>query len=235
MKSAILVFPGSNCERDVAVAIERVTGYEPCYVWHTEDELPQGVDLLILPGGFSYGDYLRCGAISSCSAIVPAVRSFAAKGGYILGICNGFQILTEIGLLPGALGINAELKFISRDVPIRIERTDTPFSCKYLDGEVIVMTVANHTGRYEINDESRERLEGEGQILMRYLPKITDSIGRTLHGLKNNDIAGIIDIDHRILGMMPHPERSTDPVLGPMSGGDCSGTALFASIMDWMR
>src|SRR6201986_1530149 len=169
MKSAVLVFPGINRERDMARALKLVSGREPATVWHAETALPDGTDLVVIPGGFSYGDYLRCGAIAARAPIMDAVRAIAARGGLVLGVCNGFQILCEAGLLPGVLMRNARLKFICKDVHLRVERSDTPFTRGYNAGQVIRVPVAHGEGNYEADEETLERLEGEGSVLYRYV------------------------------------------------------------------
>ncbi len=208
MQSAIIVFPGSNRERDAAVALRRATGREPLLIWHRETEFP-AVDLILLPGGFSYGDYLRCGAMAAQSPIMQAVKARAAKGVPILGICNGFQILVESGLLPGALLRNASLKFICKRVDLSVERTDTIFTSKYKKGDVITVPVAHGDGNYVADAETLKRVEGEGQVAFRYATPINGSM---------NNIAGITDKAGRILGLMPHPEDATDPIHGSLGG-----------------
>src|ERR1700761_6811831 len=168
MKSAILVFPGINRERDMARALRLASGHEPQMVWHAETALPDGTDLVVVPGGFSYGDYLRCGAIAARAPVMDAVRAFAARGGLVLGVCNGFQILCESGLLPGVLMRNARLKFICKDVHLKVERSDTPFTRGYNAGQVIRVPVAHGEGNYEADDETLKRLEGDGRVLYRY-------------------------------------------------------------------
>ncbi len=208
MQAAIIVFPGSNRERDAAVALRRATGKEPLHVWHRETEFP-AVDLILLPGGFSYGDYLRCGAMAAHSPIMREVKARAAKGVAILGICNGFQILVETGLLPGALLRNASLKFICKKVELTVERADTIFTSKYRKGDVIRVPVAHGDGNYVADAETLKRVEGNGQVAFRYLSPVNGSI---------NDIAGITDETGRILGLMPHPEDATDPLHGSLGG-----------------
>lgn len=216
MKSAVIVFPGSNCDRDMAVAIEQVTGSKPLMVWHQEHDFPS-VDFIALPGGFSYGDYLRCGAISARSHVMDAVVKRAEAGVPTFGVCNGFQILTEAGLLRGALMRNAQLKFVCRDVTLKVENADTSFTNKYTVGQEITIPVAHHDGNYFVDDDTLERLEGDGQVVFRYSENINGS---------RNNIAGITNAKGNILGMMPHPERLVDPVLG---GKD--GRALFESVL----
>lgn len=216
MKSAVIVFPGSNCDRDMAVAIEQVTGSKPLMVWHQEHDFPS-VDFIALPGGFSYGDYLRCGAISARSHVMDAVVKRAEAGVPTLGVCNGFQILTEAGLLRGALMRNAQLKFVCRDVTLKVENADTSFTNSYNADQEITIPVAHHDGNYFVDDETLARLEGDGQVVFRYSENINGS---------RNNIAGVTNAKGNILGMMPHPERLVDPALG---GKD--GRALFESVL----
>lgn len=218
MKSAVVVFPGSNRERDVMRALESVTGVAPKAVWHADTELP-AVDLVVLPGGFSYGDYLRSGAIAARAAIMDAVRAHAARGGLVLGICNGFQILTEGGLLPGALMRNAGLKFVCREVRLEAVAVDTPFTRAYTKGQVLRCPVAHHDGNYFADGETLARLEGEDRIAFRY------AAGTNPNG-SIGDIAGILSDNRRVLGMMPHPENLIEPLQG---GTD--GRPLFESLI----
>jgi phosphoribosylformylglycinamidine synthase len=208
MKSAVIVFPGSNCDRDIAVALRDVTGRAPAMVWHREAELPD-VDLVALPGGFSYGDYLRTGAISARSPIMAAVRRAAGAGRYVLGVCNGFQILTEAGLLPGALMRNAGLDFVCRDVPLVVENTQTAFTSAYAAGEEIRLPVAHHDGNYFADAATLDRLEGEGRVAFRYSEDVNGSA---------RGIAGILSAAGNVLGMMPHPERAIEPAHGLTDG-----------------
>jgi phosphoribosylformylglycinamidine synthase len=208
MKSAVIVFPGSNCDRDMAVALRDVTGRAPAMVWHRETALPD-VDLVALPGGFSYGDYLRTGAISARSPIMAAVRRAADAGRYVLGVCNGFQILTEAGLLPGALMRNAGLDFVCRDVPLAVENTQTAFTSAYAAGETIRLPVAHHDGNYFADAATLDRLEGEARVAFRY--------GEDVNGSARG-IAGILSAAGNVLGMMPHPERAIEPAHG-LTGG----------------
>ncbi len=226
MKSAVIVFPGSNRERDVARALKLISGKEPAMVWHAETELPPGVDLVVLPGGFSYGDYLRCGAIAAHAAIMEAVRSHARKGGLVLGICNGFQILCEAGLLPGVLLRNAGLKFICKDSYLRIERSDTPFTRGYNAGQVIRVPVAHGEGSYFANPHTIQRLEAEGRVLFRYAaPDGRLDPAWNVNGAVNS-IAGILSERLNVLGMMPHPENHVEAMLG------CTdGRGLFAGLV----
>ena len=209
MNAAVIVFPGSNCDRDLAVAIEAVTGRVPAMVWHGETTLPDGVDLIALPGGFSYGDYLRCGAIAARAAIFPAVIAAAGRGVAVLGICNGFQILTEIGLLPGALMRNAGLDFIGRDVALTVENTQSRFTHRYGTGEKLTIPVAHHDGNYTADVDTLDRLEGEGQVALRYAEDVNGSARR---------IAGVLNAAGNVLGMMPHPERRIEAAHGGLDG-----------------
>ncbi|MFK8251308.1 phosphoribosylformylglycinamidine synthase subunit PurQ [Ancylobacter terrae] len=227
MKSAVLVFPGSNREGDVARALELVSGSNASLVWHAETALPAGTDLVVLPGGFSYGDYLRCGAIAARAAIMDAVRAHAARGGLVLGICNGFQILCEAGLLPGVLVRNARLRFICRESLLRVERTDTPFTSAYGRNAVIRIPVAHGEGNYTADGETLKRLEGEGRVIFRY---VTGSGQRDDEQVLNgaaNSIAGIASEKLNVLGLMPHPENHVDPLIG-----NTDGRGLFESLAD---
>ena len=225
MQASVIVFPGSNCDRDVAVSLEAVMGHPPAMVWHGDSEVPSS-DLIVLPGGFSYGDYLRSGAMAAHSPIMRDVVKKARAGTPVLGICNGFQILTEAGLLPGVLMRNASLKFICRDVTLKVERTDTLFCGQYRTGEVITVPIAHHDGNYFADDETLKRLEGEGLVAFRYCgPDGAVSARANPNGSRNN-IAGIYNEGATVLGMMPHPERLDDPLLG---GTD--GRPLFESLI----
>ena len=219
MKSAVIVFPGSNCDRDAATALERVTGNKTEMVWHQDSELPN-IDLVVLPGGFSYGDYLRSGAMAAQSKIMRAVKTHADKGGTVLGICNGFQVLTECEMLPGALMRNAGLKFVCRPVGLEVTESQSVFTRKYESGQQLSIPVANADGNYYADDETLDRLEGEGRVAFRYVE------GENPNGSVRN-IAGILNDKRNVLGMMPHPERMTDPALG---GTD--GIALFEGLME---
>ena len=216
MKAAVVTFPGSNCDRDLAVAFERA-GWQVTRVWHKDSELPAGVDVVGVPGGFSFGDYLRCGAIAAQSPIAAAIRAHAARGGYALGICNGFQVLTEMQLLPGALMRNAGLKFVCRMVTLRVATAESAFTADYARGLEIVLPVAHHDGNYTIDAEGLARLRDEDRIAFTYADNPNGSMG---------DIAGILSENRRVLGMMPHPERVVDPVQG---GTD--GAALFKGLL----
>lgn len=217
MKAAVIVFPGSNCDRDLADAIAKVGGTAPTMVWHRETELPDGLDLIAIPGGFSYGDYLRSGAMAAQSPVMRAVVAAAGEGRAVLGICNGFQILTEAGLLPGALMRNAGLDFVCRDVPLLVENTQSIFTSRYSAGETITIPVAHHDGNYNADAETLARLEGEGRIALRYAAPVNGSA---------HDIAGILNAAGNVLGMMPHPER----VIEPEQGGT-DGRRLFEAVM----
>jgi phosphoribosylformylglycinamidine synthase I len=216
MKAAVVTFPGSNCDRDLAVAFERA-GWQVARVWHKDTELPAGVDVVGVPGGFSFGDYLRCGAIAAQSPIAAAIRAHAARGGYVLGICNGFQVLTEMQLLPGALMRNAGLKFVCRMVTLRVETAESAFTADYARGLEIVLPVAHHDGNFTIDAEGLARLRDEDRIAFTYADNPNGSMG---------DIAGILSENRRVLGMMPHPERVVDPAQG---GTD--GAALFKGLL----
>ncbi|MEI9887198.1 MAG: phosphoribosylformylglycinamidine synthase subunit PurQ [Rhizomicrobium sp.] len=219
MKSAVVVFPASNCDRDAAVALEQMTGKAPHMVWHQDADLPE-VDLVVLPGRFSYGDYLRCGAMASQSAVMRAVKAHAEKGGAVLGICNGFQVLTETHLLPGALVRNAGLKFVCRPVGLEVDETQSVFTRKYEKGQRLSFPVAHGEGNYYADAETLDRLEGEGRVVFRYAE------GDNPNGSARN-IAGILSEKRNVLGLMPHPERVVDPLLG---GTD--GKALFESLIE---
>jgi phosphoribosylformylglycinamidine synthase len=214
-RAAVVTFPGSNCDRDLAVALEKVSGTPAIRVWHGDAELPDGLDFIGLPGGFSYGDYLRCGAMAARSPIVRAVVEAANKGVPVLGVCNGFQVLTESGLLPGALMRNAQLKFVCRTVPLVVENSQSLFTAGYEHGETIMLPVAHHDGNYFADEATLDRLEGEGRVAFRY--------GDNCNG-SQRAIAGVLNAAGNVLGMMPHPERAIEPELG---GSD--GRALFES------
>ena len=219
MKSAVVVFPASNCDRDAAVALEQVTGKKPHMVWHADSEIPD-VDLIVLPGGFAYGDYLRTGAMAALSNAMRDVIEKAQKGVTVLGICNGFQVLCESRLLPGALMRNAGLKFTCRGVRLEVTETQSVFTRKYDNGQRVVFPVANGEGNYYADDETLDRLEGEGRVVFRYAE------GENPNGSARN-IAGILNEKRNVLGLMPHPERVVDPLLG---GTD--GRALFESLLE---
>jgi phosphoribosylformylglycinamidine synthase subunit PurQ / glutaminase len=227
MQGAVLVFPGINREHDVARALRLVCGVEPRMVWHAETSLPDSTDLVVLPGGFSYGDYLRCGAIAARAPIMDAVRKHAARGGLVLGICNGFQILCEAGLLPGALVRNAALRFICHDVFLRVEHSDTPFTRGYNAGQVIRVPVAHGEGNYIADPATIDRLEGEGRVLFRYAAP-DGSLGPhwNVNGA-TNAIAGILSETRNVAGLMPHPENHVEASLG-----SADGRGLFAGLAD---
>ena len=218
MKSAVIVFPGSNCDRDLATALHEVTGTAPAMVWHRETSLPDGIGLVGLPGGFSYGDYLRCGAISARSPIMAAVVAAAERGVPVLGICNGFQVLTEVGLLPGALMRNAGLDFVCRDVALTVGTSQSVFTQRYDAGETIRIPVAHQDGNYAADAETLDRLEGEGRVAFRYAEPVNGAA---------RAIAGILNPAGNVLGMMPHPER----MMGPAHGGS-DGRRLFESLLE---
>ena len=216
MKSAVVVFPGSNCDRDCAVAVERSTGSVPEMIWHAESDLPPGLDLIVLPGGFSYGDYLRCGAMAAQSPVMRAVGDAAARGVAVVGICNGFQILCETGLLPGSLLRNAGLKYICKAVELEIANAQTRFTAGYGDRRTATMTVGNGEGNYFADEETLDRLEGEGQVVFRYRENPNGS---------SRGIAGIVNGRGNVLGLMPHPDRAFEPELG-----SADGALLFQSV-----
>jgi len=215
MKAAVLVFPGSNCDRDLAVAF-RQAGFAVEMVWHKEADLPPGVDLVGVPGGFSYGDYLRSGAIAARSPIIGALKAHATRGGYAIGICNGFQVLTETGLLPGALMRNAKLKFVCRPVALDVVTSDSAFTGGYEAGQSVVFPVAHHDGNYVASDDTLAALKGEDRVAFRYAEDLNGSVDR---------IAGILSDNRRVLGLMPHPERAADANLGMTDGA-----AMFTSL-----
>lgn len=215
MHAAVIVFPGSNCDRDLAVAFQRA-GAKVSMVWHKDTDLPDGLDMVGIPGGFSFGDYLRCGAIAARAPIVPALVDHVKKGGYAIGICNGFQVLLEAGLLPGALMRNAGLKFICRDVPLTVASSDSAFTAEHATGEEIVLPVAHHDGNYRADPEVLEALRAEDRVAFTY--------GENVNG-SSDAIAGILSANRRVLGMMPHPERAADPALGRTDGA-----RLFAGL-----
>jgi phosphoribosylformylglycinamidine synthase len=218
MKSAVIVFPGSNCDRDLVVALREVTGKAPALVWHRETELPAGLDLIGVPGGFSYGDYLRSGAMAARSPIMRAVKEAAERGSSVLGICNGFQILTEAGMLPGALMRNSTISFVCRDVRLKVENGQSAFTSRYNAGEEIRIPVAHHDGNYTADEATLDRLEGEGRIAFRYSGEVNGSA---------RDIAGIVNDKGNVLGMMPHPERMIEP-----AHGGTDGRRLFEGLLE---
>jgi phosphoribosylformylglycinamidine synthase len=209
VKSAVIVFPGSNCDRDLAVALEQIGGRKPAMVWHKDSELPDGTDFIGIPGGFSYGDYLRSGAMAARSPIMRAVTDAAARGVPVIGICNGFQVLTETGLLPGALMRNAGLSFVCRPVPLRVENSQSLFTARYSADEEIAFPVAHHDGNYQADEATLDRLEGEGRVAFRYLDRVNGSA---------RNIAGILNDAGNVLGLMPHPERAIEPAHGGVDG-----------------
>ncbi|MGZ2413066.1 phosphoribosylformylglycinamidine synthase subunit PurQ / glutaminase [Sphingomonas sp. F9_3S_D5_B_2] len=218
MKTAVVVFPGSNCDRDLAVALEQVTGRAPAMVWHRDSELPEGTDFIGIPGGFSYGDYLRSGAMAARSPIMGAVKEAADRGVPVIGICNGFQILTEAGLLPGALMRNAELNYICRPVPLVVENSQTLFTNGYEQGEELRIPIAHHDGNYQADEATLDRLEGEGRVVFRYGGQVNGSA---------RSIAGIVNETGNVLGMMPHPERAFEP-----AHGNTDGRRLFEGLLE---
>ena len=217
-RAAVVTFPGSNCDRDLADALEKVSGVPAIRVWHGDAELPERLDFIGLPGGFSYGDYLRCGAMAARSPIVRAVVEAANKGVPVLGVCNGFQVLTESGLLPGALMRNAQLTFVCRTEPLEVENSQSLFTAGYEQGETIHLPVAHHDGNYFADEATLDRLEGEGRVAFRY--------GENCNG-SQRAIAGVLNAQGNVLGMMPHPERAIEPELG---GSD--GRVLFESAVE---
>ena len=225
MKSAVVVFPGINRERDMARTLRLVSGREPAMVWHAETALPAGTDLVVIPGGFSYGDYLRCGAIAARAPVMDAVRAHAGRGGLVLGVCNGFQILCESGLLPGVLMRNTALKFICKDVCLRVERSDTPFTRGYNAGQVIRVPVAHGEGNYVADSDTMARLEAEERVAFRYCaPDGALEPTWNVNGA-TNEIAGILSERGNVLGLMPHPENHVEGSMGLTDG-----RGLFAGL-----
>jgi len=218
MRAAVLLFPGLNRENDAMRALQQASGVKPTLVWHAEHDLPAGTDVVVVPGGFSYGDYLRCGAIAGRANIMNAVRAHAARGGIVLGICNGFQVLCESGLLPGALLRNAALKYVCKPVELDIVRPDTRFTRAFGDRRRAVMTVGNGEGAFFADGETLARVEGEGQVVFRYVENPNGSL---------NDIAGLVNAGGNVLGLMPHPDRSFEPELG-----SADGALLFQSLLE---
>lgn len=218
MKSAVITFPGSNCDRDMAVALEQASGVKPLMLWHRETEIPAGIDIIAVPGGFSYGDYLRSGAMASRSPVMAAVKEAAARGAYVLGVCNGFQVLTESGLLPGALMRNAGIHFVCRDVALTVENTQSAFTTLYQQGEKVIFPVAHHDGNYFADDATLDRLEGEGRVAFRYAEEVNGSA---------RNIAGIVNEKGNVLGMMPHPERAIET-----AHGNEDGVRLFRGLVE---
>ena len=226
MKSAVITFPGSNRDGDVADALQQATGHAPTRLWHADYELPQGTDLVVLPGGFSYGDYLRCGAIAGRAHIMEAVRKHAAAGGLVLGICNGFQILCESGLLPGVLMRNRDLRFVCKMQHLKVERNDTRYTRAYTPGQVIKVCIAHGDGNYEAHEETIVALEAEGRVAFRYCDADGTVGGAANPNGSTNDIAGIYSEKFNVLGMMPHPENLIDDLVGGIDG-----RGLFASLV----
>lgn len=218
--SAVIVFPGSNCDRDAAWAIELITGRKPHMVWHQDTDLPKGLDLVVIPGGFSYGDYLRSGAMAARAPIMAAVRAHAARDGVLLGVCNGFQILTEAGLLPGALTRNQGLKFVCKPVALQIANRDTRFTRAY-DSATTTIPIAHHDGCFTADAETLKAIEDNGQVVFRYQDNPNGSM---------NDIAGVMNRHGNVLGLMPHPERASDPALGK-TGGRGVFESIFGKVL----
>jgi phosphoribosylformylglycinamidine synthase I len=217
-RSGVVTFPGSNCDRDMEVALERIFGTAPFRIWHGDSELPDRLDFIALPGGFSYGDYLRSGAMAARSPIMHSVIEAAGRGVLVLGVCNGFQVLTESGLLPGALMRNAGIRFVCRDAPLSVENDSSLFTCSFSKGQKIVIPVAHHDGNYFADKETLDRIAGEGRVAFRYLEDINGSA---------RGIAGLISDAGNVLGMMPHPERAIEPALG-----SSDGRLLFESVVE---
>ena len=218
MKTAVIVFPGSNCDRDAQVALHEATGQAPAMVWHKDGEIPAGTDLVMLPGGFSYGDYLRCGAMAANSPVISQLKQHAARGGYVLGVCNGFQVLCETGLLPGALMRNVDLNFVCRPQSLKIESGNTAFTNAYQSTATVTIPIAHHDGNYVADADTLDSLEQAGRVAFRYVGNPNGSA---------RDIAGVLSENGRVLGMMPHPERA----IGGHEGG-VDGRDLFASLMN---
>ena len=219
MKAAVITFPGSNCDRDLAVAFERA-GASVVRVWHKDHDLPEGTDIVGIPGGFSFGDYLRCGAIAAQSPIMAAVRAHVTRGGFAIGICNGFQILTETGLLPGVLMRNAGLKFVCKRVDLRVATADSAFTAGWTKGQAIRFPVAHHDGNYTIDDDGLKRLRGEDRIAFSYADNPNGAMA---------DIAGVLSENRRVLGLMPHPERAAEA-----AHGGTDGSVLFRALAGQM-
>lgn len=218
MKAGVIIFPGSNCDRDAITALKDITGQDPVQIWHKTTEWPKGLDFVVVPGGFSYGDYLRCGAMAGNSPIIPELKAFANSGGHILGICNGFQILTETGLLPGALLRNAGLNFVCRNERLIVSPNSSAFTSEYQSGSEIIVPVAHHDGNFFADDATLDMLESDGRVAFRYADNPNGSA---------RDIAGILSENRRVLGMMPHPERA----IGGHEGGS-DGRAMFTGVMN---
>ncbi len=226
MRSSVIVFPASNCDRDASVALEQITGSKPSMIWHAESSVPE-TDLIVLPGGFSFGDYLRSGAMAAQSPIMKDVIAKAKAGVPVLGICNGFQVLVESELLPGALMRNRDIKFLCKDVQLKVERGDTIFTSKYNQGEIITIPIAHHDGNYFASDETLKELEGEGRVAFRYVDRDGAATSEANPNGSLNNIAGIYNKDMKVLGLMPHPERLISQELG---GTD--GLGLFESLVE---
>ena len=220
MKAAVVVFPGSNCDRDLKVAFENA-GADVTMVWHKDTQMPSGIDVIGVPGGFSFGDYLRCGAIAANSPICQSVIAHAEKGGYVLGICNGFQVLTETGLLPGVLLRNGGLKYVCKAVDLKVETADSAYTSGYSEGDRITIPIAHHDGNYYADEDTLKRLNDENRVAFGYVQNPNGSL---------QDIAGILSENRRVLGMMPHPERMADPL-----HGNTEGRILFNSLVDQLQ
>jgi len=221
MKFGVIVFPGSNCDHDAFYAVTNNLGQKAEYIWHDSSSLGD-VDAVILPGGFSYGDYLRCGAIAKFSPVMQAVKEFAADGGVVLGICNGFQILVEAGMLPGALLPNQSLKFVCRDVHLRVETANSPFTCDAERGEILRIPIAHGDGCYYADERTLDELEAEDRVAFRYLDNPNGS---------RRDIAGILGRERNVMGMMPHPERASDPLMGSTDGLTILHSMIRAAVL----
>ena len=226
MKSAVVVFPGINRERDMARALKLITGYEPAMIWHADTALPAGTDLVVVPGGFSYGDYLRCGAIAARAPVMDAVQAHAAAGGLVLGVCNGFQILCESGLLPGVLMRNAHLKFVCADVHLKVETSQSVFTNRYQEGQVIRVPVAHAEGNYFADAATLKRIEDRGQVAFRYCAPDGTADGSGNPNGSIHNIAGVFNETKTVMGLMPHPENAVEPMFG---GSD--GKALFEGLV----
>ena len=226
MKAAVIVFPGSNCDRDVQVALRQSMGSEPLMVWHKDSDFEK-VDLIVLPGGFSYGDYLRCGAMAANSPVMKEVVARARKGVAVLGICNGFQVLTETGLLPGVLMRNADLRFVCRDVRVKVETSQSLFTAKYEQGQAIRIPVAHHDGNYFVDDDTLSAMEDRGQVALRYCDAAGEITAEANPNGSLRNIAGVYNETKTVLGLMPHPERLADSRMG---GND--GRALFDGLVE---
>lgn len=225
MKSAVIVFPGSNCDRDAISAIESISGKRPQAIWHAETSLPE-LDLVVLPGGFSYGDYLRCGAMAAHSPILQAIRAHAAKGRLVLGICNGFQILVETGLLPGVLLPNSGLKFICKNVTLKVESTQSAFTSSYTKGQLVTFPIAHHDGNYFADTKTIQQLEDNGRVAFRYVNSQGVASSEANPNGSAHNIAGIFNASRNILGLMPHPERHVESLTG-----STDGRILFESVL----